>query len=41
MTFIGATGSDTGIINVNGSTSGAGESFREMCYSDGGSALTR
>lgn len=25
MTFIGATGSDTGIINVNGSTSGAGK----------------
>lgn len=30
MTFIGATGSDTGIINVNGSTSGAGESL-EKC----------
>lgn len=25
MTFIGATGADSGIINVNGSTSGAGE----------------
>jgi hypothetical protein len=29
MTFIGATGSDTGIINVNGSTSGAGESLEK------------
>lgn len=32
MTFIGATGSDTGIINVNGSTSGAGESFKNMLH---------
>lgn len=40
MQFIGATGSDTGIININGSTSGAGEWFTEVCVAAYVSKLT-